>query len=143
MKYEWFIFAEEDISYSLSSNIKVRSYIARYPVLGTVQSALHFTPWQTCSFERQLDFSGKHSATRQLLREDDSFTYPPLSTARHSILQLSELEQRGVNEIAQFSKRQQDDSDPDSLYWESAVPTTHVRSEYFPGGRALKSSGTN
>ena len=26
---------------------KVRSYIARYPVLGTVQSPSHFTPWQT------------------------------------------------------------------------------------------------
>ena len=39
--------------------VKVYSYIARYPVLGTVQSTLHFTPWQTCSFQRHLDFSGK------------------------------------------------------------------------------------
>ena len=38
----------------------VRSYIVRYPVLGTVQSALHFITWQTCSFQRDLDFSGKH-----------------------------------------------------------------------------------
>ena len=42
--------------------IKVSSYIAWYPVLGTVQSALHFTSWQTCSFQRQVDFSGKNSA---------------------------------------------------------------------------------
>ena len=37
---------------------KVRSDIAQYPVLGTIQSALHFTPWQTCSFQRHLDSLG-------------------------------------------------------------------------------------
>ena len=41
---------------------KVQSYIVLYPVLGTVQSALHFTPWQTCSFQRHFNFSGKNSA---------------------------------------------------------------------------------
>ena len=34
-----------DITYYVK---KIRSYIAQYPVLGTAQSALHFTPWQTC-----------------------------------------------------------------------------------------------
>ena len=29
----------------------------------TAQRALHFTAWQTCSFQRHLDFYGKHSAT--------------------------------------------------------------------------------
>ena len=29
-----------------------------YPVRWTVQNALHFTPWQTCPFRHQLDFSG-------------------------------------------------------------------------------------
>ena len=29
---------------------RVRSYIARHPVRRTAQSALHFTPWQTCSY---------------------------------------------------------------------------------------------
>ena len=48
------------------SKVKVRSYIARYPVCMTAQSALHFTPWQTCSFQGHLNFSGKHSATLQL-----------------------------------------------------------------------------
>ena len=47
---------------------KVRSYISWYPVLVTAQSALHFTPWQTCSFQRHLDFSWKQSAMLQLLR---------------------------------------------------------------------------
>ena len=59
--------------------VKVRSYIARYPVHRTAQSALHFTPWQTCSFQGHLNFFGKYSATLQLLREGYSFTYPPLS----------------------------------------------------------------
>ena len=58
--------------------VQVRSYIARYPVRRTTQSALHFTPWQTCSFQGHLNFSGKHSATLQL-REDYSFTFLPLS----------------------------------------------------------------
>ena len=39
------------------------------------KSALHFTPWQTCSFQHQLDFSGKQSATLQLLRVDSLFKY--------------------------------------------------------------------
>ena len=47
--------------------VKVRSYIARYPVHRTAQSALHFTPWQTCSFQGHLNFFGKISATLQLL----------------------------------------------------------------------------
>ena len=59
--------------------VKVCSYIARYPVHRTAQSALHFTPWQTCSFQGHLNFFGKYSATLQLLREGYSFTYPPLS----------------------------------------------------------------
>ena len=40
---------------------KVSSYTAQYPVLCTDQSALHFTPWQTCSI-KHTDFAGKHSA---------------------------------------------------------------------------------
>ena len=43
--------------------VKVRSYMARYPVHGTVQSALR-------SFQCHFHFSGEHSATVQLLRED-------------------------------------------------------------------------
>ena len=72
---------------------KVRSYIARYPVRGTAQSTLPFTPWQTCSFHGHLNFSGKHSATLQLRR-----LFVHISTtvciARYSFIQLSELCQR-------------------------------------------------
>ena len=42
---------------------KISSYIAQYPVLRSTQSALHFTPLQTCSVEHHLDFSEKQSAT--------------------------------------------------------------------------------
>ena len=35
-----------------------------------------------------------------LLREDYSFTYPPLSVARYLCIQLRELRQCGMNEIA-------------------------------------------
>ena len=94
---------------------KVRSYIARYAVLGTAKSALPFTPWHTCSFQHHFDFSGKHSATLQVLREGHSFRYPSMSVARYSFIQLSELQQSGMNEIAKSSKRQQEDSNPGSI----------------------------
>ena len=67
-------------------------------------------------------------AMTQLMHQDYSFTYPPLSVARYSFIQLSELsvarysfiqlselEQRGVNKITKASKRQQKDLNPDSL----------------------------
>ena len=66
--------------------------------LGMFQ-ALHFTPWQTCSCQRHFDFSGKHSATLQLVRDDYAFRYPSLSVARYSFIHLSELWQCVKNEI--------------------------------------------
>ena len=57
-----------------------------------------------------LDSSGTFSAIRQLLCEECSFTYPPLSIARCSFIQLNELKQRGINEIAEALKRQQENS---------------------------------
>ena len=86
--------------------VKIISYIALYPVL----RALHFTPWQTCSFQYHRNFPRKHSAMLQLLREDYTLTCPPMSVARYSFIQLSELWQCGVNEIAKASKWQQGDS---------------------------------
>ena len=66
----------------------------------------------TSSFQRQLNFSGKHSA---MLHKDYLLTYPPLCIAKYSFKQLIELSQRRVNKIAQVSKWQQDDSNPGSL----------------------------
>ena len=81
-------------------------------VLGTIQSDLHFTPWQTCSFQRHLDFNGKHSAILHILCEDYSFAYPPLCVARYSStadVNLAKMWLRGVNEIAKASSWQQED----------------------------------
>ena len=97
-----------------NKKVKVCSYIARYPVHRTAQSALHFTPWQTCSFQGHLKFFGKYSATLQLLREGYSFTYPPLSVLPGTHL-YSELWQRGVIKLAKGSKRPQWDLKPGSL----------------------------
>ena len=68
------------------------SYDATF-VLKIAQSALHFTPWQTCSIKYYLNFPGKHPATLQLMREGTSYKYPPLYVARYSFIQLSKLKQ--------------------------------------------------
>ena len=94
---------------------KVCFHVPKYPVRWTAQSTLHFTPWQTCSFRHQVDFSGKHSAMLQLLHEDYSLTFPPLSITRYSSIQLSELGHCGENENAQASKQQRRDSNAGSL----------------------------
>ena len=49
----------------------------------------------------------KHSATLQLLCKDYSFTYPPVSIARYSFIQLNDQNQREVNETAYTSKQLQ------------------------------------
>ena len=92
--------------------VKASFYIAQYPVLRTVQSALHFTSLidqftQTPS--RLLWETSSHML--QLIREGCSYTYPllslarysfpPLSRARYASIQLSELEQCRVNKLAQ------------------------------------------
>ncbi|KAK2185279.1 hypothetical protein NP493_241g06051 [Ridgeia piscesae] len=81
---------------------KASSYIAQYPVLRTVQSALHFTSLAhlfTQTPSRLLGEASSHML--KLMREGCSYTYPPLSIARYSFIQLSELEQCRVNKIAQ------------------------------------------
>ena len=53
--------------------------------------------------------SGKHSSHAAITREDYSFTFPPPSIARYTLmqLQLSGLKHHGENENAQTSKRLQ------------------------------------
>ena len=50
-------------AFCFRKKVKVCFYVAQHPVRWTAQNALHFTPWQTCSFRHQLGFSVKHSAT--------------------------------------------------------------------------------
>lgn len=80
---------------------QVSSCLGLCAVLSTFQSTLHFvtTPRQT--FQQQLDFCGKYSAKQQFLHEYHLLIY-------NSILQLTELRQFGVNEIAQAIKWQED-----------------------------------
>ena len=101
---------------------KVSSYIVQYPVL----SILHFTPSQTCSMKHHLNVFVKNSAMLQLMHEGCSYEYPPLSIARYSFLQLSELEQCRVNKLAQGFNTAAQDSNPGSLSLESkALPLSH------------------
>ena len=77
--------------------VKANSYIAQYPVFRTIQSALHFTSLTdlfTQTPSRLLWEASSHML--QLMREGCSCTYLPLSIARYSFIQLSELEQCGV-----------------------------------------------
>ena len=102
----------------------------QYPVLRTVQSALHFTSLTdlfTQTPSRLLWEASSHM--RQLMRE--SYTYPPLSIARYLFIQLrrapgDELEQCRVNKLAQGFNTAAQDSNPGSRSRESeALPLSH------------------
>ena len=85
-----------------STKVKASSYIAQYPVLRTVQGALHFislTDLFTQTPSRLLSEASSHML--QLMREGCSYTYPPLSIVKYSFKQLSELEQCRVKKLAQ------------------------------------------
>ena len=67
----------------LVKNVKSSSYIAQYPVVRTVQCALHFTSLTdlfTQTPSRLLWEASSHML--QLMREGCSYTYPPLSIVR-------------------------------------------------------------
>ena len=87
---------------NVATHKKASSYIAQYPVLRTVQSALHFTSLTdlfTQTPSRLLWEASSHML--QLMREGCSYTYPPLSIVSYSFIQLSELEQCRVKKLAQ------------------------------------------
>ncbi len=58
---------------------------------------------------------------QQLMREGCLYTYPPLSIARYSFLQLSEMEQCRVKKLAQDFNTAAQDSTPSSISRESEV----------------------
>ena len=114
--------------YITSSEVKkATSYIAQYPVLRTVQSSLHFTSLTdlfTQTPSRLLLEASSHML--QLMREGCSHTYPPLSIARYSFIQLSELEQCRVKKLAQGFNATAQDSNPGSRSRESEIlPLSH------------------
>ena len=57
--------------------------IARYSVCWIYD--LHFT--QTCSFQHQLDFSGKHSSHAAITREDYSLWLARLASIKYALYQ--------------------------------------------------------
>ena len=107
--------------------VKASSYIAQYPVLRTVQSALHFTSLTdlfTQTPSQLLREASSHML--QLIHEDCSYTYPPLSIGRYSFIQLSELEQCRVKKLDRGFNTAAQDSNPGSRSRESeALPLSH------------------
>ena len=110
--------------------VNVWFYIALYPVRWTAQSALHFPPLADLFIPTPFSASLGSILAMQQLRNDYSLTFPPLSIARYSFIQLSRLRRREVKENAQTSKRQQRGSNPGSLDFESGIlPTELPRSK--------------
>ena len=105
----------------LITNVKKASfYIGQYPVLETVQSALHFTSLTDLFIQtpsRLLCEASSHML--QLMREGCSFIYPPLPIAMYLFIQLRELEQCRVKQLAQGFNTAAQDSNPVSRSRES------------------------
>ena len=102
-----------DSSATLRRKVKASSYIAQYPVLRTIQSALHFTSLTdlfTQTPSRLLWEVSSHML--QLMREGCSYTYPPLSIVRYSFIQLSELELCRVKKLVRGFNTAAPDSNP-------------------------------
>ena len=96
----------------LKVKVKVWFYIALYPVHWTAQSALHFPPLADLFIPTPFSAYLGSILAMQQLRNDYSFTFPPLSIARYSFIQLSRLRRREVKENAQTSKRYQRGFEP-------------------------------
>ena len=104
-------------------------YIAQYPVRWTAQSASHFLPSLTDLFI-PTPFSaspGSILARQQLRAKTESLTFPPLSIARYSFIQLSRLRRREVNEKCPiFETVAKGDSNPGSLDCESGTYRVYI-----------------
>ena len=87
-------------------DIKVCFYIAQYPVRWTAQNALHFfaLPGRPVHSDTNSASPGSILSRQQLRATTKSLTFPPLSIARYSFIQLSRLRRRGENENAQTLK---------------------------------------
>ena len=59
-----------------------RSYMAQCAVLGTVQN---FTPWQTCSFQCHLNFSGK-SFSHAAITSRELFVHISTTVSSHVLI---------------------------------------------------------
>ena len=79
--------------------VKISFYVAPYPILKTAQCAFSlYSLDDLFLIKHLLGISGKHPA---MLQSISVHKYPPMSIARYSFIQLSELEQRKVKTLAQ------------------------------------------
>ena len=84
---------------NIFNKVKASFYIAQYPILRTVRSAIHFTSLTDLFIQTPSQLLWEASSHMpQLMREG---TNPPLSIVRYSFIQLSELEQCRVKKLAQ------------------------------------------
>ena len=72
----------DNISNSTNGSSFVQTALKRYVLRYRVAEIIHH--WQTCSFQRLLDFSRNRAATPQLRRGDYSFKYRPQSIHAYS-----------------------------------------------------------
>ena len=99
----------------LGVKVKVWFYIALYPVRWTAQSALHFPPLADLFIPTPFSASLGSILAMQQLRNDYSLTFPPLSIARYSCIQLSRLRRREVKEkMPKLRNGNNGDSNPGS-----------------------------
>ena len=111
----------------VKKKVMASSYIAQYPVLRTIQRTLHFTSLTDLFTQTPSRLHWEASSHMlQLMSEGCSYTYSPLSIARYSFIQLSELEQCRVKKFAQGFNITAQDSNPGSCNRESeAIPLSH------------------
>ena len=70
--------------------VKINYYVARHLILRIAQCVYTLLRGRLFSIRHHLAFTGRHPATMQLPGEDK---YPPMSIARYSFIQPSELDQ--------------------------------------------------
>ena len=99
-------------------------YIAQYPVRWTAQSALHFfaIPDRPVHSDINSASPGCILARQQLRAKTTSLTFPPLSIARYSFIQLRELGCQWIERNCPiFETVAKGDSNPGSLDCESVI----------------------
>ena len=115
-------------------------YIAQYPVRWTAQSASYFFPSLTYLFI-PTPFSaspGSILARQQLRAKTKSLTFPPLSIARHSFIQLSQQgRQWREGKCPIFQTVLTGDSNPGSHDCESGILPLSYRAPQYSIGTTI------
>ena len=107
-------------------------YIAQYPVRWTVQSALHFLPSLADPVHSDTNSASPGSilVMQQLRATTKSLTFPPLSIARYSFIQLSQQgRQWRERKCPIFDTVAKQDSNPGSLDCESGILSLSYRAQ--------------